>query len=151
MYGRNVVTYNLHLESRGSDTRRLRQLQEVLNDCRRSVGPSMFVIGGDFNMNAGKGDAAKALCDSGFNDAVRSSGRPTTPVHGSPRHGGAIDWIFVSGGLDSQGRVHDDVHESDHYPVSAAIATPRAPFSTEQARINSSKSRASARHTVSRR
>ena len=127
VYGRNVVTYNVHLESRGNDNLRIRQLHEVVKDCRPCVDASTFVIGGDFNMHAGKGEAATILRDSGFSDAVRSSGRPTTPVHGSPRHGGAIDWIFVSGGLDSRGRVHDDVHESDHFPVSVAIASHARP------------------------
>jgi endonuclease/exonuclease/phosphatase family metal-dependent hydrolase len=126
VYGRKLVTYNVHLESRSNDTLRLRQLEEVLEDCRRCGDASMFVIGGDFNLNAGHGNAAKALRDAGFHDAARLSGRPTTPVHGLPRHAGAIDWIFVSGGLDSQGRVHDDVHESDHYPVSATISTSRS-------------------------
>jgi len=131
--GRKLVTYNLHLESKGNDALRLRQLEEVLEDRRRCGDPSMSVIGGDFNFNAGRGEAARALRDAGFHDAVRTSGRPTTLVHGSPRHAGVIDWIFVSGGLESQGRVHDDVHESDHYPVSATIATSRPPFNSAQA------------------
>ena len=76
------------------------------------------MIGGDFNLNAGHGEAARALREAGFHDAVRTSGRPTTPVHGLPHHAWAIDWIFVSGGLESLGgQVHDNVHESDHYPV----------------------------------
>jgi endonuclease/exonuclease/phosphatase family metal-dependent hydrolase len=128
VYGRKLVIYNLHLESKGNDALRLRQLKDVLEDCRRCADPSMLVIGGDFNMNAGQGEAARALRDAGFHDAVRPSGRPTTPVHGLPHHAGTIDWIFVSGGLDSQGRVHDDVRESDHYPVSATLATSRCPM-----------------------
>lgn len=132
VYGRKLAIYNLHLESKGDDARRLRQLGEVLEDSRRYGDRSMFVIGGDLNFNAGHGQAARVLRDAGFHDAVRLSGRPTTPVHGSSRHAGAIDWIFVSTGLESQGRVHDDVHESDHYPVSATIATSRPPFSSAQ-------------------
>jgi endonuclease/exonuclease/phosphatase family metal-dependent hydrolase len=133
IYGRTLVTYNLHLESRGNDALRLRQLGEVLDDCHRCGDPSMFLIGGDFNLNAGNGDAAKALGEAGFHDAARLSGRPTTPVHGSPHHAGAIDWIFVSRGLDSHGQVYDCVHESDHYPVSAIIARSSPLFSSAQA------------------
>jgi endonuclease/exonuclease/phosphatase family metal-dependent hydrolase len=93
----------------------------------------MFLIGGDFNLNAGSGDAAKALGEAGFHDAARLSGRPTTPVHGLPHRAEAIDWIFVSDGLDSRGQVYDCVHESDHYPVSATIARSSLSFSSAPA------------------
>ena len=73
IYGRKVVTYNLHLESRGADELRLRQLNEVLADCRKYVDRPSFVVAGDFNFDAGGGDAAKALGDAGFRDAVGSS------------------------------------------------------------------------------
>ena len=33
IYGRKVVTYNLHLESKGNDALRVQQLNEVLADC----------------------------------------------------------------------------------------------------------------------
>jgi len=45
-----VVTYNLHLESRGSDDLRVRQLNEVLADCRKYVDQPIFVVAGDFNL-----------------------------------------------------------------------------------------------------
>lgn len=122
--GRKVVTYNLHLESKGDDTLRLEQLKEVLEDCRRYTGQPAFVVAGDFNLDAGRGDAASALREAGFNDAVRSAGHPTTPPHGMPQHARAIDWIYVSGRPDFRGRVHSDIHASDHYPVSAALVRP---------------------------
>ena len=80
--GRKVVTYNLHLESRGDDNLRLRQLNEVLEDCRRYVDRPSFVVAGDFNFDAGGGHAAKVLADAGLRDAVGSPGRPTTTAHG---------------------------------------------------------------------
>ena len=123
VYGRKLMTYNLHLESKGEDSLRVLQLAEVLEDCRRYTDRPVFVIGGDFNLIAGGGDAANNLCEAGFHDAVRLPGRPTTPAHGLTHHARAIDWIFVSENLNSQGRVHDDVHGSDHYPVSVTIPT----------------------------
>jgi endonuclease/exonuclease/phosphatase family metal-dependent hydrolase len=118
--GRKVVTYNLHLESRGADELRLRQLNEVLADCRRYVERPRFVVAGDFNFDAGGGDAARALGDAGFRDAVGSPDRPTTTAH-VLSHGRAIDWIFVSDTSDSQGQVHHEIRASDHYPVSATV------------------------------
>jgi len=121
VYGRKLVSYNLHLESKSEDTLRIRQLAEVLEDCRRYTDRPPFVIGGDFNLVAGGGDAANILREAGFHDAVRLPGRPTTPVHGLAHRARMIDWIFVSEDLNSQGRVHDDVDGSDHYPISATI------------------------------
>ena len=120
IHGRKVVSYNLHLESRGNDELRLRQLNEVLADCRRYVDHPMLLIGGDFNLRAGDGDSARALRDAGFHDAVRLPERPTTTAH----HARAIDWIFVSEASDCEGRVHDDIRASDHYPVSATLIRP---------------------------
>ena len=122
--GRKVVTYNLHLESKGDDTLRLQQLNEVLGDCRTYHDQPLFVVAGDFNLDANRGEPASALRAAGFSDAVRLPGRPTTPPHGLPQHARAIDWIFVSDVLNFRGRVHDDVHASDHYPVSATRVQP---------------------------
>jgi endonuclease/exonuclease/phosphatase family metal-dependent hydrolase len=119
--GRRVVTYNLHLESKGDDALRVQQLNEVLGDCRAYANQPMFVVAGDFNLDAGHGDAANALRAAGLSDAVRSAGRPTTPPHGMPHHARAIDWIFVTDKLDFRGQVHNDVHASDHFPVSATL------------------------------
>jgi endonuclease/exonuclease/phosphatase family metal-dependent hydrolase len=120
VYGRKVVTYNLHLESKGDDALRVHQLAEVLEDRRRYTDWLVFV-GGDFNLIAGGGDAADILREAGFHNAVRLQGRPTTPVHGLAHHPRAIDWIFSSENLDFQGQVHDNVHASDHYPVSVTV------------------------------
>jgi len=59
IYGRKVITYNLHLESRGGDDLRLRRLNEVLADCRKYDGRPPLVVAGDFNLNAGSGDATQ--------------------------------------------------------------------------------------------
>jgi hypothetical protein len=52
---------NLHLESKGKDALRLQQLQETLEDARRHTASSVVIVGGDFNLDAGNGDAAKTL------------------------------------------------------------------------------------------
>lgn len=120
--GHNIVSYNVHLESRGNDALRLRQLNQVLADCAGYTGSPTVIIGGDFNLHAGVGGVAKALRDTGFHDAVQLPDRPTTTAH-PPR---AIDWIFASHALACEGRVHDHVRASDHYPVSTTLIPPGA-------------------------
>ena len=122
IYGRKVVTYNLHLESRGADELRLRQLEEVLADCRKHVNRPRLIIGGDFNLNAGSGEAARVLRETGFHDAVGLPAHPTSTAHLLSHRVHPIDWIFASAAASSQGQVHRDIHASDHYPVSATIA-----------------------------
>ena len=125
IYGRKVVTYNLHLESRGADELRVRQLNEVLADSRRYIERPSVVVAGDFNLDARGGDAAKVLGDAGFHNAVGSPGGPTTTAHGLS-HARTIDWIFVADTTDFQGQVHRDIHASDHFPVSATLVQPSA-------------------------
>ena len=126
IYGRKVVTYNLHLESRGDDNLRLRQLNEVIADGRKYVDRPRLIIAGAFNMNAAVGEAARALRDTGFCDAVGLPAHPTSTAHLLSHHAHAIDWIFVSGAPDSEGQVHHDIHASDHYPVSVTLPPPRS-------------------------
>jgi len=128
IYGREVVSYNLHLESKGPDQLRLRQLNEVLADCGRLGQRPTSVIAGDFNLVAGSGAVGRALCNAGFRDAVRSDGRPTTTPCGLSHRLRAIDWIFVSDSVESRGQVHSDARASDHFPISATLARPRAGF-----------------------
>jgi endonuclease/exonuclease/phosphatase family metal-dependent hydrolase len=126
IYGRKVVTYNLHLESKGNDALRVQQLNEVLADCATYVDKPTFVVAGDFNFHADGGDGARALRDAGFHDAVRLPEHPTSIAHGLSHHAHVIDWIFVSDTPDSPGLVHNDICASDHYPISATLARPRA-------------------------
>ena len=126
IYGRKVVSYNLHLESKGTDTLRVQQLNEVLADCAMYVDEPTFVVAGDFNLHAGGGEAARALREAGFHDAVRLPEHSTSIAHGLTHHARAIDWIFVSDKTDSPGRVHNYIRASDHYPISATLARPRA-------------------------
>jgi endonuclease/exonuclease/phosphatase family metal-dependent hydrolase len=119
--GQRIVTYNLHLESQGEDILRLQQLQEALEAARERTESSLVILGGDFNLNAGKGDAARMLQSSGFHDAVRLPKIQTTAVRGLFQHGRPIDWIYVSADVCSEGQVHNRVRASDHYPISASF------------------------------
>jgi endonuclease/exonuclease/phosphatase family metal-dependent hydrolase len=121
MHGRTVTAYNLHLESKGSDGLRVQQLSEAVEDSRLQRQSSLIVMGGDFNLHACGGDAEAVLNSAGLYDAVRLPERSTTAIRGPLHKGRTIDWLYASGCADSDGRVHDDVHASDHYPLSARV------------------------------
>jgi endonuclease/exonuclease/phosphatase family metal-dependent hydrolase len=122
IYRERLTCYNLHLESRGKDVLRLGQLREALEDSKRRTDSSLVVVGGDFNLNASNGDAAEMLRSGGFYDAVRLPAVPTT-APGVPFHRArAIDWIYISSEVHSEGLVHNHIQASDHYPVSATFA-----------------------------
>jgi endonuclease/exonuclease/phosphatase family metal-dependent hydrolase len=117
--GRKFVTYNLHLESRGTNALRTSQLQEVLSDTTRYEAECPAVVAGDLNMDASKAAVALRLAGAGFQDAVSCPRTPTTPAHGLFEGGSRIDWAFVRGPLRaSSGQVHASVKASDHYPIS---------------------------------
>lgn len=117
--GSKVVTYNLHLESRGSDALRISQLGEVLSDATCSDAECPVIVAGDLNLDASREPVARALARAGFQDAVACSRTPTTPAHGLFESRRRIDWAFVRGPVRaSSGQVHGSVRASDHYPIS---------------------------------
>jgi endonuclease/exonuclease/phosphatase family metal-dependent hydrolase len=118
--GRKLVTYNLHLESRGTDALRISQLGEVLSDATCYDAECPVIVAGDLNTDASKAALALQLARAGYQDAVASSrSTPTTPAHGLLEGRHRIDWAFVRGPLRaSSGHVHGSVNASDHYPIS---------------------------------
>jgi endonuclease/exonuclease/phosphatase family metal-dependent hydrolase len=117
--GRKFATYNLHLESRGSNALRISQLGEVLSDATGYDAECPVIVAGDLNTDASKGAVALQLARAGFQDAVASPRIPTTPAHGLFEGRRRIDWAFIRGPLRaSSGQVHGHVKASDHYPVS---------------------------------
>jgi endonuclease/exonuclease/phosphatase family metal-dependent hydrolase len=120
--GRKFVTYNLHLESRGSNALRISQLGEVLSDATGYDAECPVIVAGDLNTDASKGAVALQLARAGFQDAVASPRIPTTPAHGLFEGRRRIDWAFIRGPLRaSSGQVHGHVKASDHYPVSLIL------------------------------
>jgi endonuclease/exonuclease/phosphatase family metal-dependent hydrolase len=120
--GKTIVTYNLHLESRGDDPLRCSQLEEVLEDSKRHTSNTAVLLTGDFNMDVSQGPAAAAIGRAEFQDAFANQHVPTTP--GSfLEHGRTIDWVFTRGPIRaSQPQVHRSVSASDHYPQSVKLA-----------------------------
>jgi endonuclease/exonuclease/phosphatase family metal-dependent hydrolase len=123
--GTKLLTYNLHLESRGSDVLRLAQIEEVLSDAARQDPQSPLIVAGDLNLDASKDTAAMTFARAGFRDAIDAGRSPTTPPRGLFEPGRRIDWAFVRGPLRADsGRVHGS-KASDHYPISFAMSAPR--------------------------
>jgi endonuclease/exonuclease/phosphatase family metal-dependent hydrolase len=120
--GKTIVTYNVHLESRGDDQLRYSQLEEVLEDSKRHTSNTAVLLAGDFNLDVSQGSAAGAITRAQFQDAFAKHHEPTTP--GSfLEHGRNIDWIFTRGRLRSnEPFVHRSVSASDHYPLSINLA-----------------------------
>jgi endonuclease/exonuclease/phosphatase family metal-dependent hydrolase len=120
--GNKLVTYNLHLESRDSDELRLSQIEEVLSDAAWQDPQCPTLIAGDFNLDASKDAAARALLTAGFQDAIAAPRTATTPSRRLFEPGRRIDWAFVRGPMRvSSGRVHGSVNASDHYPISFTV------------------------------
>jgi endonuclease/exonuclease/phosphatase family metal-dependent hydrolase len=77
--GQKLVTYNLHLESRGTDTLRISQLGEVLSDATCYKAECPIIVAGDLNLDASSEAVASAVAKAGFQDAV------TAPHHSCAR------------------------------------------------------------------
>jgi endonuclease/exonuclease/phosphatase family metal-dependent hydrolase len=121
--GRKLLTYNLHLESRGDDTVRRSQLDECLCDVSRNRLDMPIVLAGDFNLNASQNGVAHALAQAGFSSTVVKEPARTTPSHFLFEQGKTIDWIFIRGNIRATDlRVHNSVSASDHFPLSVGLA-----------------------------
>ena len=120
---RQLLVYNLHLESRGSDRLRSGQLAEVITDIHQSGSHLPVVVGGDFNFEL-LGEPGRSVVNGTTLRNPFNNGdiRPTTvqPRLGPRR---AVDWILVGGPIRySRPELHDNVVASDHYPLSVELS-----------------------------
>lgn len=126
MGGRPIVAFNVHLESRGEDTLRAAQLEEVLSDVGRIPPGIPVVIAGDLNFDVSKGEPKLLIQRTGFDDGAGMGGTPTTTHRGLFNPGKCIDSILVRGSVHAgDGHVHKGVRTSDHYPLSCTLTFSR--------------------------
>lgn len=119
--GKTIITYNLHLESRGDDRLRGSQLKETLEDARQYSADTPILLAGDFNLDASGGNIAAAISQAQFQDAFANQHLATTP-NTLLEDGRTIDWIFSRGPIrPDQAEVHRSVSASDHYPLSITL------------------------------
>jgi endonuclease/exonuclease/phosphatase family metal-dependent hydrolase len=121
---KTIVTYNLHLESRGDDALRCSQIDETLEDGRQYNLNTPVVLAGDFNLDVSRGPAAAAISKGQFQDAFANQHVPTIP-HSFLEPGRSIDWIFIRGPIHgTSASVHGSISASDHYPLSVVLSLP---------------------------
>ena len=119
--GKTIITYNLHLESRGDDQLRESQLAETLAGTRQYSAAIPVLLAGDFNLDASRGNSAAAIRQAQFQSAFAKQRLATTP-NTFFESGRAIDWIFSRGPIGpDQPQVHRSVKASDHYPLSITL------------------------------
>ncbi len=112
---RRLVTYNVHLESRGPENLRLSQLEEILADVHRYPALTPVVIAGDFNTRMAPSPLTDRLETEGFGNAIGQA-----PA-GTNRAGRTVDWIFVRGLRVVSGWVLADGNASDHHPLEVLL------------------------------
>jgi endonuclease/exonuclease/phosphatase family metal-dependent hydrolase len=123
--GRTLVSYNLHLESRGDDMLRCSQLEECLKDALQYKSVIPVVSAGDLNMDVSRTSAGEALSEALFQSAFSRTPDRTTPPRSFFDRGRTIDWVFSRGPIKTtRARVHTSVTASDHYPISLQLAFP---------------------------
>lgn len=116
-FERQLIVYNLHLESRGKDELRSNQLEELFEDADRYGSDVPLLIAGDFNFDLSR----KAVVEPFQSPFNHGKFRPTAAQSRFGR-GQAVDWILVRGSLeDATPELHDCVRASDHYPLSLVL------------------------------
>ena len=119
---RTIVTYNLHLESRGDELLRRAQLGEVLADAQRYGQKVPLIIAGDLNLDASRDRVSADISRAMLLNAFSGSGVPTTTPRSIFDRGRVIDWLFTRGPLQvAKSTVHRSVRASDHYPLSVKV------------------------------
>lgn len=119
---RRLVTYNLHLESRGSDKLRAQQLDEVLQDTRQFEEDVPVLVAGDFNFDLRQPLVSEEIAGMQFMNAfvhVRGSSITSRSRLG---HGRSIDFMLTRGPLMARDPIIDDsVAASDHFPLAITL------------------------------
>jgi len=126
IFGRPLVFFNLHLESRGERELRLAQLSEALDDARKYRREQPIVLGGDLNLDVSQCYSSSArLEEMGFHSAITLPAPHTTTPRGLFRRRRTIDWVYLAGRVQSlSADVCEDVTASDHYPISFELRFP---------------------------
>jgi endonuclease/exonuclease/phosphatase family metal-dependent hydrolase len=121
-FEKQLVVYNVHLESRSSDALRYGQLAEIFNDARQHGSEVPSLIAGDFNLDLSGETVASMISGAKFNNPFHSGKAHHTTMPSRLRRSRAIDWILTRGPINcAEPDLHDSVCASDHYPLSLSL------------------------------
>ena len=121
--GRSLVSYNLHLESRGDNGLRCSQLLDCLDDAGQYKSAVPIILAGDLNLDITRTAASSDISRAQFRNEFADQRVRTTPPKSLLDRGSVIDWIFTRGPLTArQPQVHNSVSASDHYPLSLTLS-----------------------------
>ena len=120
LQARSLMLYNVHLESRGNDELRTRQLSEMLNEIGKNPAAMPVVVAGDLNFDLSRGPAPALVAGMRIENPFASlGGQRTVPNHA---RAAAIDWILTRGARSaSDPEIHASVTASDHFPLSLQL------------------------------
>jgi endonuclease/exonuclease/phosphatase family metal-dependent hydrolase len=113
-----MLVYSAHLESRGNDKLRRKQLDELVRDQQREArSDERVVIAGDLNNPpVARSSMFRAIRAERFVDSHGAMPRLTSINRSHP-----IDWIFVKNLALLDSNVHAVKGVSDHFPVVASV------------------------------
>lgn len=117
-----ILTYNLHLESRGDDRLRQAQLGEVLEDARNYRPEMPMILAGDLNVDASTERIATVMKKAHFQNGMGARHLLTRPARSIFESGRSVDAMFTHGPIRvTHLSVHREIRASDHYPLCAKI------------------------------
>ncbi len=120
--GRTLVLCNVHLESRGSDQLRIRQLSEILTDIGQHRAEMSVLVAGDFNFDLSRGPAASLIAGPGIDNPFVSFGGLRTVLEHKYGKPAAIDWMLTRGPVFAcHPAIHESIAASDHFPLSIEL------------------------------
>ena len=120
--GRTLVLYNVHLESRGGDELRIRQLSEILAYIRQHPPETPVLLAGDFNFDLSRGPSVPLMAGAGVNSSFTSLAGRRTVLKNRRGKPVTIDWMLTSGTLvGCDPAIHESAAASDHFPLSLEL------------------------------
>jgi len=120
--GRTLLLCNVHLESRGSDELRMRQLSEILTGIGQHRAEMPVLVAGDFNFDVSRGPAASLIASTGFDNPFASFAGGGTVLESKYARPAAIDWMLTRGAVSAcHPAIHKSIVASDHFPLSLEL------------------------------
>jgi endonuclease/exonuclease/phosphatase family metal-dependent hydrolase len=117
-----LLTYNVHLESRGSDELRIRQMSEILADIGQQPANTPVLLAGDFNFDLFREPAVSLIAAAEMNHPFALLHGRRTVLRTRRAKPAAIDWMLTRGALSARRpAIHESTAASDHFPLSLEL------------------------------